>query len=86
MEKTGAEVKRLCTEILDLDANRQIDFVMATDNIHFQFQVAGSCDDYDFFSRMTETTRRNEVNDAIIQMPEEVIEEIYRHYFEGLYS
>lgn len=73
-------------ELLKLSINEQVDFVMSTNNIYFQFAVAGSCEDYNFFARMPDNIRRDEVHDAIFQMPEDILEVKYNNYFEGIYN
>lgn len=79
-------MKSEVSELLKLSDDEQVDFVMSKNNVSFQFAVAGSCTDYDFFERMPDSIRRQEVVNAIVQMPTDIKEELYNHYFQGIYD
>lgn len=59
------DIEELTSKIMDKD-------------VKVQFDVAGSCTDYNFFVRMPLNIREDEVITALVQMPDDVIEEIMK--------
>ena len=49
---------------------------LAKGNIELQCQIAGTMP-YHYFELLSEEERMNQVNDALVQMPEDILEEIF---------
>lgn len=61
---------------MNRNTNAIVNEIMDKNDILLQFEVAGSCSDYDFFGRMNERIRREEVTNAIEQMPDDILEKV----------
>lgn len=55
---------------------------LAKDNIELQHSIAGTMP-FEYFELMSQEERMNHVNDALVQMPEDILEDILSSYFDN---